>query len=269
MMRFKPLVLVSGADEIGTGIIHRLYCARFRVAVTASDDPMILIRGNDFTRAAYSGTFEVEGVTVQKAVVTEALGLIDRDSIPFLTADARSVVDILNPEIVIDARPAAKRGDISVGDASLVIGIGQGFAAGTDCDLAVQSDRGYDMGRIVFRGPIKAVDADEDSESCQIALKAENSGVFMPLKRLGQPIEKGEAAATVGKSEIQSLEDGVISGILREGLEVSPGTPVMEVDRRGREEFCYMLSDRCRAISGGVLEAVVAWTADVGGFPQR
>ena len=81
-MRFKPLVLIYGAGEIGSAIAHRLFRAKFRVVLCANDDPLTLMRGNAFSQAIFAGGFEVEGVPARKAVVTEAVSLVDREVIP-------------------------------------------------------------------------------------------------------------------------------------------------------------------------------------------
>jgi xanthine dehydrogenase accessory factor len=267
MMRFKPLVLVAGAGEMGTAVVHRLNHARFRVVLATRDDPHTLIRGNAYSRAAFTGTFEVEGVPVQKAVVTEAVGLIDKNIIPLLTAELRSVIDVLNPEIVVDARFSPSGREVTVGDASLVIGIGQGFEAGVDCDLAVQDAPGHDLGRIIYRGPVPRAAKARDGKGNRHLVRAGRSGVFTPLSRIGQSIKAGEDLAHVGESTVPSPSKGVVSGLLMDGVQVTEETLIAEIDEEGLEEQCYTLSVSARNVSGSVLEAVVAWAADVGGFP--
>ncbi|MBU0755552.1 MAG: molybdenum hydroxylase, partial [Planctomycetes bacterium] len=71
-MKFKPLVLIYGAGEMGSAVAHRLHRAKFRVIISAKEDPLTLMRGNAFSQAIYADTFEVDGVAVRKAVVTEA-----------------------------------------------------------------------------------------------------------------------------------------------------------------------------------------------------
>jgi xanthine dehydrogenase accessory factor len=48
---------------------------------------------------------------------------------------------------------------------------------------------------------------------------------------------------------------GVIRGLLADGLVVSEGMKVGDVDPRGVKEHCFTISDKARAIGGGVLEA--------------
>jgi xanthine dehydrogenase accessory factor len=50
---------------------------------------------------------------------------------------------------------------------------------------------------------------------------------------------------------------GVVRGLLREGVEVKKGMKVGDIDPRGKKESCFTISDKARAIGGGVLEAIL------------
>jgi xanthine dehydrogenase accessory factor len=51
--------------------------------------------------------------------------------------------------------------------------------------------------------------------------------------------------------------DGVLRGILRDGLQVKAGMKVGDVDPRAAREHCFTISDKSRAIAGGALEAIL------------
>ena len=44
------------------------------------------------------------------------------------------------------------RGDTKLGDAPLVIGIGPGFSAGDNAHAVIETNRGYHLGRVIWRG---------------------------------------------------------------------------------------------------------------------
>jgi xanthine dehydrogenase accessory factor len=46
--------------------------------------------------------------------------------------------------------------------------------------------------------------------------------------------------------------------MIRPGLDVPPGFKVADVDPRGTRECCFTVSDKSRAVAGGVLEAILA-----------
>lgn len=266
-MRFKPLVLIYGAGEIGSAIAHRLFRARFRVMINAKDDPLTLMRGNAFSQAIFKGAFEVEGVPARKAVVTEAVAMIDRELIPLLTAESRSVLEVLNPDIVVEARFPPPKGELSVGDTDLIVGIGDGLTAGKDCDLVVTTDPGHNMGRILYRGKPPTPSAPLEEGTDRTLITAARAGTFSSTKRMGQTVQAEEPFGTVGDEEVCSDRKGVICGMLQDGVEVPAGAVLAEVDAQGTEDNCYTISGLGRSISGSVLEVATAWVADMGGIP--
>ena len=44
---------------------------------------------------------------------------------------------------------------------------------------------------------------------------------------------------------------------MRDGLHVSSGMKVGDIDPRAAREHCFTISDKSRAIAGGVLEAIL------------
>jgi xanthine dehydrogenase accessory factor len=57
---------------------------------------------------------------------------------------------------------------------------------------------------------------------------------------------------------IQAGIKGVIRGLLRDGTTVWNGMKTGDIDPRGIIEHCYTVSDKARAVGGGVLEAILS-----------
>ncbi|OQY60121.1 MAG: molybdenum hydroxylase, partial [Desulfobacteraceae bacterium 4572_88] len=53
--------------------------------------------------------------------------------------------------------------------------------------------------------------------------------------------------------------DGVIRGLIRSGTRIPQGMKVGDIDPRGIASYCHTISDKARAISGSVLEAILRW----------
>jgi len=276
--RFSSLILVLGVGDVASAVAHRLFKARFRVLMTENLHEQELKRYTTFSRVFEIGACEVEGVMARQAVVTEALGLVDRGCIPVLSVDARSAVDVLNPEIVVECRGERRlsrepdgRSGIKVGDVSLVIAATPRFSMGNDCDMAVVTHRGHDLGRSVTGAADKIAAVARELEAAAgpgpvHAVASDVDGLFEPLKKIGDSLKAGEAVGTAGDKPLASQADGIVRGILARGMPVREGGLVAEVDRSGREEAVYTISDRARSISGTVLEMAVAWSVDVGAF---
>jgi xanthine dehydrogenase accessory factor len=54
---------------------------------------------------------------------------------------------------------------------------------------------------------------------------------------------------------------GVVRGLIRPGFDASEGLKVADVDPRCVRELCFSVSDKARAIAGGVLEAILLQTS--------
>ncbi len=50
---------------------------------------------------------------------------------------------------------------------------------------------------------------------------------------------------------------GILRGLVRDGLDVTQGMKVGDIDPRAAREHCFTISDKSRAIAGGVLEAIL------------
>jgi xanthine dehydrogenase accessory factor len=85
------------------------------------------------------------------------------------------------------------------------------------------------------------------------------SGIFHPHKSIGDVVDKGTVVAVVDDFPIIATISGVVRGLLREGVEVKKGLKVGDIDPRGKKENCFTISDKARAIGGGVLEAILYW----------
>jgi xanthine dehydrogenase accessory factor len=77
---------------------------------------------------------------------------------------------------------------------------------------------------------------------------------------IGDEVKKGETVCYVDKKPVSSPIDGVIRGVIMNNIHVVKGFKIGDVDPRGIKEYCYTISDKARAIGGGVLEAVLYMT---------
>ena len=93
-------------------------------------------------------------------------------------------------------------------------------------------------------------------------LRAPRRGGFQTELVIGDAVKKGQVAARVEDAGIRAGVDGVVRGLLRSGNTVRAGQKVGDIDPRGERGHCFAISDRARAIGGGVLEAIQAWVAE-------
>jgi len=70
-------------------------------------------------------------------------------------------------------------------------------------------------------------------------------------------VAKGQVVAYVGEDEVLAPIDGVLRGIIHDGILVKKGMKMGDVDPRGIVGNCFTISEKALAVAGGVLEAVL------------
>ena len=161
---------------------------------------------------------------------------------------------------MVDAILAKRNLGTRIDDAEVVVGLGPGFTAGVDCHAVVETSRGHDLGRVIREGAAKpntGVPGPIGGYTIERLLRAPQAGVFTSIAGIGDAVRAGEAVARVDDVEVTSAIDGVLRGLLRDGIEVSVGFKVGDVDPRAEPAHCHTISDKSRAIGGGALEAIM------------
>ena len=69
---------------------------------------------------------------------------------------------------------------------------------------------------------------------------------------------KGEPVLEVSGEGVLAPFDGVLRGLIHEGLQVREGMKVGDVDPRPETFRCWTVSEKSLAIGGGVLEAILS-----------
>ena len=162
--------------------------------------------------------------------------------------------------MVVDAILAKRNTGTRITDASLVIGLGPGFTAGVDVHAVVETNRGHNLGRVLLDGgaePNTGIPAPIGGYGAQRLVKAPADGVFVAEAAIGSLVAAGEILGHVGGCPVRAAIDGVLRGLIRDGITVNCGLKIGDVDPRARVGYCFTISDKARAIAGGVLEAIV------------
>ena len=262
MMQQDVIVLVKGAGEMASGISHRLNKCHFKVCMTEIPEPRAVRRGVSFCEAVYDKEKTVEGLTAMIVNTDEQIvEAWKKEHIPIIIDPEGTIKDVLNPTVLIDAIVAKRNLGTRITDAPLVIGIGPGFCAGKDVHLVVETNRGHNLGRVISQG-----EAEENTGvpgviagfSIERVLRAPRDGVLQTVKQIGDTVETGDVIGSVEGMPVQAGIKGVIRGLLRDGTSVWKGMKTGDIDARGIKEHCYTISDKTRAVGGGVLEAILS-----------
>jgi xanthine dehydrogenase accessory factor len=256
------VVVIRGGGDIGTGVALRLFNSGFEVVITEIKEPLVIRREVAFAPAVYKGRTTVEGIEgVRAGTLQEAVGLLREGRIPVMVDPNCVVARELRAGVIVDARLGKKSKGMSKDMAPLTIGLGPGFKAGRDVHIVIETNRGHNLGRVIREGfaqPNTGVPEVVEGYGEERVLRAPCNGKVKNIKRIGDTVGVGETVCYVGEEEVRSALPGVLRGIIMDGMAVTEGLKIGDIDPRGKPEYCFSVSDKARAIGGSVLEAIVA-----------
>ncbi len=289
------LIICRGAGDLATGIIHRLHRAGHRVIALETDYPAAIRRQVSFCEAVYDGSAAVEGVTArlipaltdaetdtetahiasEKWSRSDIEAVLEAGEVPLLIDPEGESIELLKPDVVIDAIIAKKNLGTTINMAPLVIGVGPGFTAGNDVHLVIESMRGHNLARIITDGmaqPNTGVPGNIAGFTSERVIHAPAAGYIHDVRKIGDIVQKGDEIARIyldkgsydnALSEyvpVNATITGIIRGLIREGYYFKKGFKIADIDPRESElTNCFTISDKARSIAGSVLEAVSAF----------
>jgi xanthine dehydrogenase accessory factor len=258
------VIIIRGGGDIGTGVAHMLYRSGFNIVVLEIETPTVIRRKVSFAQAVFDGKTAVEGVTAVKADTREEIYAIWQEgNIPVFVDPKCSILSEIKADVLVDATLAKKNTDMHKDLAPITIALGPGFKAGEDVDIVIETRRGHNLGRLIFEGRAEPDTGNPEAVrgySEQRVLRAPCDGRVTNVLDIGDEVKKGETVCYVDKKPVSSPIDGVIRGVIMNKIHVVKGFKIGDVDPRGIKESCYTISDKARAIGGGVLEAVLYMT---------
>lgn len=298
------LIICRGAGDLATGIIHRLHRAGHRVIALETDYPAAIRRQVSFCEAVYDGSAVVEGVTARLVpaladaetdtetysgendtpaahIVSEKWdssaieAVLEAGEIPLLIDPKGESIELLKPDVVVDAIIAKKNLGTTIDMAPLVIGVGPGFTAGQDVHLVIESMRGHNLARIITDGmaqPNTGVPGNIAGFTSERVIHAPAAGYIHDVRKIGDIVQKGDEIARIYPDKesydnalseyvpVNATITGIIRGLIREGYYFRKGFKIADIDPRESEiTNCFTISDKARSIAGSVLEAVSAF----------
>ncbi len=168
---------------------------------------------------------------------------------------------LLAPVALVDAIVAKRNLGTRLDVAPVVVALGPGFEAGRDVHAVVETNRGHDLGRVILRGCAET----NTGVPGLIAGQARGRVIYAPVagpvetvRDIGDTVEAGEPVLSIRGVAANAAVGGVVRGVIRPGFEAHEGLKVADVDPRCVKEHCFSVSDKARAIAGGVLEAILA-----------
>lgn len=255
------IVLIKGGGEVASGVAHRLYRSHLRVCLTEIANPLAVSHGVTFCEAVFDDEKTIEGVTAE--LVSASAGEIQRvwreGNIAIVVDPEALVRERLKPDVLVDATMAKCNTGVKSGDAPLVIGLGPGFCAGRDVHIVVETNHSSNLGRVILEG-----EAEEDTGdpvavggfTRERVVWAPHPGIFVTEKEMGDSVVGGEVIGQIGGRPLESPMNGILRGLMRNGVSVPKGAKLIEVDPVHDKAICDLITDKMGVIGEGFLKAI-------------
>ena len=265
MSKDKALLLVRGGGDLASGVILRLHRSGLKVIVSELSQPLAVRRAVSFAEAVYEGMHTVEGVTARLTEPSQILRVLDAGEIPVVVDPQADILSQIPFLVVVDARLTKKPAGPLPVDVPFHIGLGPGFHAGENCDAVIETRRSHSLGRVYWHGSAQADSGQPEGDPRRV-LRAPAGGIFVSHKRIGEHCEAGELIAEID-SEVEDRESNIsaplsgrLRGLIRDGIRVTKGLKIGDIDPRDDPSACFLVSDKALAVGGGVLEAILSRT---------
>lgn len=260
------LIIVRGGGDLATGTIWKLKKCGFPVLSLEVNNPSAIRRNVAFCEAVYQGAQTVEDMTCYLAKsFDEAKGLLDDGKLAMLVDPMGESIPKLKPLAVVDAILAKKNLGTNRDMAPITVALGPGFTAGKDVDAVIETKRGHNLGRVLWKGSAAAntgIPGMIAGYGKERVIHSPAAGIVRNVKRITDTVLRGDIVAVIetedGTVPVEATLDGLLRGLIRDGFPVKAGFKMADIDPRIDEyNNCFTISDKARCIAGGVLEAIL------------
>ena len=252
---------MKGAGDLATGVALSLHRAGFAVVMTELAQPIAIRLSVSFARAVYEGRHSVEDVHAELTDAEGWPGVVGHGRVAVLIDPGAAVLTRMSPAVIVDAVMAKRNAGTGLRDGSVVVALGPGFLAGNDVDAVIETERGHELGRIILEGGARedsGVPGEIGGRSAERVMRAPCDGRVRTLRKIGDLVKKEEPVAAVDEMSVVAPFDGCLRGLIHDGLSVSRGLKIGDVDPRGDVRYTTTVSDKARTIGRAVLEAALA-----------
>ena len=192
-MSEQSCILVLGADPLASATARLLFLAGYAVAMYGRGAQKFCGGSMSFADAWSKGEATLDGVTARRvrSDVEFVIGLRRKSFIPVLAPPFAGATERWSWDGIIDARNESERAeDVFQADARVRLGLGAGFIAGVNCDLAIATD-GPDPGAVIRKGVVPGKTLSPGDRGLEERVVTPIAGVFVTDREIGERIGEG------------------------------------------------------------------------------
>jgi xanthine dehydrogenase accessory factor len=258
----RPLIIIRGGGDLATGVAVRLHRCGFDIVVLEIQQPLAVRRSVAFAEAIYSGEIEVGGVKGIFVPDSEQIPQLRTERVvPVLVDPAANLGIQISASALVDGRMRKTPPETTLDSSLFTIGLGPGFTAGVNCHAVIETNRGHNMGRVIWQGgaePDTKVPETVAGFNVDRVLRAPVSGLLDGGKEIGSMIKAGDEIIRVGGVPVEAPFDGALRGLVHDGVSIEAAAKIGDLDPRGDPSYCFSISDKSLAVGGGALEALLS-----------
>jgi len=256
----RKLILIRGGGDLASGAATVLHRNGWQVIITELPEPRVVRRKVAFAEAVWDGQQQVEEIhSVLAKNDDEIASALSAGKIPVIVDPDASLLERFDFAAVVDARMIKRFNDITYPRKLPIIGLGPGFVAGENCDVVIETNRGENLGRIIRQGSAEqntGIPGSVDGWGIERVLYSPSEGNIRTLVEIGELVEKGHVLAEVDGKAVVAPFDGLVRGMLRDGLRVREHLKIGDVDPRKDLTLATSISDKALVIGESVLKVV-------------
>ncbi|KPI46473.1 selenium-dependent molybdenum cofactor biosynthesis protein YqeB [Clostridioides difficile] len=262
----KNCIVVRGAGDLATAVIHKLHNSGFKVIALEIEEPLAIRRQISFCEAVYEKKVIVEGVEcILCNTEKEIEETLSQDKVALIIDPKGEMLSKINPIVLVDGILAKKNLGTTKDMAPLTIALGPGFCAGEDVDIVIETMRGHNLGRVITDGRAEkntGIPGAIKGFAKERVMHSQHAGIMENVCKIGDIVEKGDLLCYINdyekKHEVRATIPGVLRGLLKDGAKVNKSLKILDIDPRKEEvKNAFTISDKARCIAGGVLEAIL------------
>ncbi len=260
LKKLNNMILILGGGDVASGVAAVLHRHGWQIVISELPEPLVVRRKVAFAEAVWEGEQEVEGILAVLTISDEEIkNILSAGKIAVVVDPDAQVAKRLGFEVIVDARMLKRFQPIPCQGKTPLIGLGPGFIAGENCLAAVETNRGENLGKILWQGSPEAdtgVPAVVEGHGLERVLYSPVEGIMKAHVQIGDFVTKGQILAEVGGAAIVAPFDGLVRGMLRDGLSVGAHVKVGDIDPRTDPDLAIKISDKALITGQSVLQII-------------
>ncbi|WP_400769462.1 xanthine dehydrogenase [Methylosinus sporium] len=259
--RKRPLAVILGTNEIASAVAVHMNRIGWACVLSHDAFPPVIRRQMAFHDCLYGERITLDGVEAERADSTmELVEILDYTTKVAVTPlQFHDLAAVRTAHALVDARMQKYRATPDLRHlAKVAVGLGPNFAVGRNCDVAIET-KPSQAGLIVHEGATEPADhvpnrlGDVGEERFVYSSKP---GLWHSAIDIGVRVFKDFVVGHLDGEPVTAPLDGVLRGVVRDGLQIPAGCKLLEIDPRGRSAKWTGIDERSGLVASAVGRAI-------------